>query len=84
MIIDETFINKLPSPIDIDLDQGQRDLIFKDMSQIDGLMEYLRDTMSMDIKRYFSAPIEQQQIIMGAYHRTKYFYDLCVKNSSVT
>lgn len=80
-MIDTEFIKELPSPLDTVIDKDQEALIFKDVANIDGFMEYLRDTMSLDIKRYFSSPEEQHKLIMGSYYRTKYLYDLCVKNA---
>lgn len=52
-----------------------------EVSSIDGFRDYLKETMAADIKRYFFASQEQQPIIKGAFHRTKYLYDILKKVS---
>ena len=52
-----------------------------EVSSVDGFREYLKETMAADIKRYFFSSQEQQPIIKGAFHRTKYLYDILKKVS---
>lgn len=47
--------------------------IFQAMSGIDGLLDYLKDTMGADIKRYFAAQTDHERdLIRGAFARTSF------------
>jgi len=47
--------------------------IFKDLAGVDGLLDYLRDTLVNDMKRYFGAQSEKERdIIRGGFSRTAY------------
>jgi GTP1/Obg family GTP-binding protein len=52
-----------------------------DVSKIDDFRDYLRETMAMDIKRFFNTPKEQQDLVKGAFYRTQYLYQLLKKIS---
>lgn len=51
--------------------------VFKSMRDIDGITEWLKDTMSQDIKRYFNAttPLEQA-LAKGAYFRMNFMLNV--------
>jgi len=51
----------------------------KEVSLVNGYRDFLKSSMAADIKRYFTAQPEQQQMIKGAFLRTKYLYDQLVK-----
>ena len=65
----------------ITIDNDQFKDCLSEVSRIDDFRDYLKETMSADIKRYFYASKEQQDAIRGAFQRTKYFYDLLKKIS---
>jgi hypothetical protein len=47
--------------------------IFRALGNVDGLLDYLRDTMCNDIKRYFAATNDKDRdIIRGGFSRTSY------------
>ncbi len=47
--------------------------IFAQLANVDGLMDFLRDTMVNDIKRYFSAQTDRERdIVRGGFYRTAY------------
>lgn len=68
-----------PFALFFDKDEFSADLV--EVSKIDGFKEYLRQTLALDIKRYFSCPKEQQEMVKGAFHRTKYILDVLNKVS---
>lgn len=55
----------------IDSDEEAR--LFKEMAGIDGLQDYLRKTMALDMKRAFGAQPVSQMLIRGAFQRTAFF-----------
>lgn len=47
--------------------------VFSDLSRVEGLLDFLRDTMVSDIRRYFAAQTEKERdIIRGGFSRTAY------------
>lgn len=56
--------------IETHIDKEEEDAIFAELAKVEGLSEYLRDTMNLDIMRYFQCTPEQQQLVKGAYMRT--------------
>lgn len=65
---------------DINLTKEGEDTILADLAGIDGILDYLRDTMSKDIKRYFAAQTEKERdIIRGAFARVAYLRAEIVK-----
>lgn len=61
------------------IDKKEESRIFDAISNIDGIKEYFKKTLSSDIKRHFTCTKEQQDIVEGAYSRTMYFYKLILK-----
>ena len=56
--------------------------LFEKISEIEGVEEYFRDTMSRDLKRFFAAADpKQQEQVRGAYARTLYFRGLLNRKS---
>lgn len=62
-----------------DFTQLQQEKLFEDMASIDGITDYLRYVISNDMMLYFNAQKEQQDLVKGAYTRTKHFYDQILK-----
>lgn len=53
--------------------------VFQQMGRIDGLLDFLRDVMMNDIKRYFNAATDRErEIIRGGYSRTAYIRGLVI------
>lgn len=53
------------------MDREREDSIMKDMNQVDGLADYLREIAALDKDRYFAASTPQEQLIArGAFIRT--------------
>lgn len=51
--------------------------LFSRMAEVDGIQDYLRATLSDDVKRYFQASSEpERDQIRGAFNRTLYFRSL--------
>jgi hypothetical protein len=81
--MDEQLVN------DIDLGKFDTTLIdntrfkevLEEVANVDGFRDYLRETLALDIKRYFFATKEQQELIKGAYSRTYYLYTTLAKVS---
>ena len=47
--------------------------IYQGLAGVDGLLDYLKDTMIQDIKRYFAATTDHDRdLIRGAFSRTSY------------
>ena len=60
--------------LDITTEGAQQ--IFDQLAGVDGLLDFLRDTMVNDIKRYFAAQTDKERdIIRGGYSRTAYLRD---------
>lgn len=62
---------------DIDLDESTIDKedekkLFEELGAIEGLQEYLRKTLALDMKRHFAAQPIQQMLIRGAFQRTAF------------
>lgn len=61
--------------LDITVDEKKDLLLFKELKEVEGLMEYLRETAARDIQRYFEAATKEEQLmIRGTYARTMYFW----------
>ena len=65
-------------PISTMIPAAQKAELADTLATVKGLPEYLKKTMSSDVRRYFSAPADQQQYIKGAFHRTLYLLSLTV------
>lgn len=60
------------NPVDYDMPKKLEDNIFEDLSRVDGIMDYLKATMAMDMQRDFAATADQKDMIHGAFSRTAY------------
>lgn len=70
-------------PTEDDLDKKEEARIWAEISQIEGVSEYLRQMKSRDMKLHFSCPKDQQDMVHGAFYRTEYFLNMLKKNSGV-
>lgn len=53
--------------------------VFERLSNTEGVAEYLRNMMEMDMKRYFAASSDEQRAqIKGAYSRTAYLRSMII------
>lgn len=66
---DNIMIEKLKI-LDNEIDKKEEALILKEISKIDGIYNYLKKKLALDLKRYFMAQAEQQGEIKGRYNRT--------------
>lgn len=74
---------KTVNPLDFSIDKEAEKILFNQLTKIDGLTSYLRDTMGMDILRHFSVGTEKErENIMGHYSFAKYLYNNLVKAKS--
>lgn len=71
------------NPKEDEIDKTAEARIWDEISAIDGASEYFREMLSLDMKRHFLCPKEQQDIVRGAFYRTEYFSKMLKKNSSV-
>lgn len=57
----------------IDISTDTSKTLFQDLARVEGFSEYLKETMSNDIKRYFSAQTDHERnVIRGGFSRTSY------------
>lgn len=69
------------NPFEISMDKERFRDVLNDVEEVDGFKDYLRETMMLDMKRYFLAPKEQQDSIRGAFNRTQYLLNVLIKIS---
>lgn len=55
--------------------------MFESLARINGFKEYLMETMAKDMKRYFDAPKETQDLMKGHYTFADYLYKRLLKAS---
>lgn len=65
--------------LDVYIDKEEEEIIWKKISEIDGAAQYFKKTLDKDIRRFFNTQKDQQDLVKGAFSRTKYFYDMCLK-----
>jgi len=65
--------------LNIGVDNTKYKDMFKEINEVDEFKYYLKEAMELDVKRYFTASKEQQDLIKGAFYRTQYLYNLIVK-----
>lgn len=74
MTLDEivaAFIDTMGNPLDSENNKDEQYVLFKELSTIDGLDEWLRTSMGEDIKRHFSASNDEQRAhVKGEFART--------------
>ena len=56
--------------LDSAISKEEEERIWKAIANIDGAKDYFKDTMALDVRRYFDAVKEQQDFIKGAFSRT--------------
>lgn len=61
--------------------KGLEKEVGKALSEVVGFKEFLRATMSTDMRRYFAASPEEQKNIKGAFSRTVYLLALARSGS---
>lgn len=72
----EEIAQSLPNPAEGFVSKEQEKAIGKALSEIEGFKEFLKATLSADMRRHFAAsPIEQERI-KGAFSRTVYLLGL--------
>lgn len=59
-------------PMEYSIPKKFEEQFFKDLAAIDRIHEYLDATLAADMRREFSSPIEQRDLIHGAFSRTAY------------
>lgn len=59
---------------DRELDEEQEKKLFESLKHVEGIQEYLRDTLAKDMRRYFAAGTDDERaIVRGAFARTSYW-----------
>jgi hypothetical protein len=77
-------VESMESPLASNLDGKWERKVFEDVRGSDNLLEWCRETMAMDMKRYFSAVDDESRAqIKGAFSRTAYIRGLLVKMGNV-
>jgi len=76
------------NPLDSTINKEEEAKLFQDISHIDGIDDYLRQTMGMDIVRYFNLPSdaegeELRAQTKGAYNRTQYLRKLILRERAM-
>lgn len=80
--LSKLIVDKWGEDLDSSIDKKTEDAIFVKVSEVDGFNEYLRQTITKDIKRYFSALPAQQQEVRGALMRTAYIRSKIIEASN--
>jgi hypothetical protein len=76
----EQYLGVIGNPMDVDLDKDETVRLFAELAKVDGIDDYLRDTMGEDLKRYWLAQDDLARAqVKGAYSRTMYFRGLLKK-----
>lgn len=69
---------------DLKLDKKFEKEVFDNVAGIDGVKEYLRDTIAQDVKRYFKASTDSERDqVRGAYSRTLYLRSLIIDPAKI-
>lgn len=69
----DLYIQTVGNPLDTDVNKEEEIQLFRELSKVEGLDDYLRDTMGEDIKRSFMAQDDvSRATIKGGYARTMY------------
>lgn len=63
---------------DYEINKKEEEKLFEALKEVEGFMDYLKNTIAKDITRYFTAQKEQHDVIKGAFARTLYFKNLLV------
>lgn len=63
------------------IDNKKYEEVLLEVSRVDGFRDYLKETLALDIKRYFFMSTESQSMVKGAYLRTLSLYNLLSKIS---
>jgi len=76
------------NPLDSTIDKKEEARLFQELSHIEGIDDYLKQTMGMDIMRYFSVDSgasgeDIRAQIKGAYNRTQYLRKLILRERAV-
>ena len=66
----------LPNPIDGFVEKGLEREVAKSLAEVVGLKEFLKATLSADMRRYFAASPVEQERIKGSFARTVYLLGL--------
>lgn len=67
--------NKLDA-FEASVPKGLEREVAKGLSEVEGLTEFLKATLSADMRRHFSASEDEQRAIKGAFSRTVYLLAL--------
>jgi len=64
----------MPNPTEVTIDKKFEDQIFAQLAQIEGIDDYLRETLGFDMQRYFNVVTDiDRAMVKGGYHRVAYF-----------
>jgi hypothetical protein len=66
----------LENPAEASINKGMEREVAKGLSEVVGLKDFLKETMSADMRRYFAASEAEQPNIKGAFSRTVYLLGL--------
>jgi hypothetical protein len=69
------------NPITDIIDHEEEARIFSEIAKIDGVAKYFRSLMAQDMRLHFETDKNSQDLIRGAYFRTKHFAKLLKTNS---
>lgn len=58
------------------LDKGLEKEVAKGLADVEGYYDFMKKTLSTDMRRYFAASPEEQKSIKGAFSRTVYLLGL--------
>lgn len=74
----QELVQAMDNPVAAAVDKKQEASVAQILSEVEGLPQFLKETMGADMRRYFSAAPEEQRQIKGAFARTAYIYSLTV------
>ena len=67
--------------LDAHVSEEEKKILFTAFASIDGAAQYFKTVMDVDIRTYFTAPKEQQEMIRGHYSFAQYMYNMIKKHS---
>lgn len=76
-------IEAMDNPVAAFVSREEEAEVAKALSEVEGLPDFLKQTMGADMRRYFNATPEEQKQVKGAFARTAYFLSLAVPKKNL-
>ena len=76
-------VQSMDNPVAAFVSKEQEIAIAKQLSEVEGLADFLKQTLGADMRRYFAATPAAQEQIKGAFSRTSYILSLAVPKKNM-